>query len=89
MLNYVRYLRESKFQTILGITDQDCTCVFALDHTHYSKWLPVHNRDMRLLPQKHPAVFAESCNGKFVIHKHETNSLAWLSNSDTSKTKLM
>ncbi len=43
--------------------------MFALDHTHYSRWLPVHIRDMSLLPQKHPAVFEEFCNGKFVVQK--------------------
>ncbi len=43
--------------------------MFALDHTHYSRWLPVHICDMSLLPQKHPAVFEEFCNGKFVVQK--------------------
>ncbi len=47
--------------------------MFALDHTHYSRWLPIHIRDMSLLPKTHPAVFAEFCNGKFVVQKTQNS----------------
>ena len=43
--------------------------MFALDHIHYSRWQPVHIRDMLLLAYKHPGVLAEFCAGKFVVHK--------------------
>ena len=43
--------------------------MFALDHIHYSRWLPVHIRDMMSLSEKHPEVLAKFHAGKFVIHK--------------------
>ena len=43
--------------------------MFALDHIHYSRWLPVHIRDMMALSEKHPDIVAEFHAGKFVIHK--------------------
>ena len=43
--------------------------MFTLDHTHYSRWLSVHIRDMTNLIDKHPCVLAEFKSGKFVVHK--------------------
>ena len=43
--------------------------MFALDHTHYSRWLPVHIRDMSLLSETHPVILAEFLAGKFVVYK--------------------
>ena len=43
--------------------------MFALDHTHYSRWLSVHIRDMMTLADRHPAVLAEFRSGHFVVHK--------------------
>ena len=42
---------------------------FALDHTHYSRWLSVHIRDMTSLSVNHPNIHAKSRAGKFVMHK--------------------
>ena len=51
---------------------------FALDHTHYSRWLSVHIRDMMMLSEKHPSVFAEFEAGNFVINKtgHKFSAIA-------------
>ena len=43
--------------------------MFALDHTHYSRWLPVHIRDMTTLTEKHQDILAEFKSGNFVVHK--------------------
>ena len=37
------------------------------------RWLPVHIRDMILLEEIHPAVFAEFMNGHFVMQKTQRN----------------
>ncbi|KAL7373171.1 hypothetical protein ABVT39_000586 [Epinephelus coioides] len=52
--------------------------MFALDHTHYSRWLSVHVRDMMVLSDKHPAILEEFCAGKFVVHKtsHKFSAIA-------------
>ena len=45
------------------------TWFFALDHTHYSRWLSVHIRDMMMLSEKQPGVLVEFKAGKFFIFK--------------------
>ena len=45
------------------------TWFFALDHTHNSRWLSVHIRDMMILSEKQPGVLAEFKAGKFVNYK--------------------
>ena len=42
---------------------------FALDHTNYARWIPVHLRDMAELANKHPDVFTEFSNGQFTVQK--------------------
>ena len=42
---------------------------FALDHTIYARWIPVHLRDMAELANKHPDVFTEFSNGHFTVQK--------------------
>ena len=69
MLLYIRSLREGNFQLYLESLTKIVPWMFALDHTHYSRWLPVHIRDMSLLSEKHPAILAEFRAGKFVVHK--------------------
>ena len=42
---------------------------FALDHVHYSRWLPVHVRDMATLYATNPEIEREFRPGKFVVNK--------------------
>ena len=42
---------------------------FALDHTNYARWIPVHLRDMAELANKHPYVFQQFSNGHFTVQK--------------------
>ena len=46
LLVFVRSLREGNFHLYLSSLSALAPCFFALDHTHYSRWLPVHVRDM-------------------------------------------
>ena len=43
--------------------------MFVLDHTNYSRWLPVHIRDMCEPPVKHLNVFQQFSSGSFIVHK--------------------
>ena len=44
--------------------------VFALDHTHYARNLPIHLRDMATLEEHHPALYVEfKCHGHFMGQK--------------------
>ena len=66
---YVRSLREGNFDLYVQSLAQIVPWMFALDHTHYSRWLSVHIRDMTSLSVKHPNIHAEFSAGKFVVHK--------------------
>lgn len=43
--------------------------VFALDHTHYARNLPIHLHDMATLEEQHPALFVEFQSGHFMGQK--------------------
>ena len=42
---------------------------FALNHTNYARWLPVHIRDMKFLDKENPSIAVEFRNGYFVVQK--------------------
>ena len=43
--------------------------MFSLDHVHYTRWLPVHIRDMRNVKERHPELYQEFKNKKIVVQK--------------------
>ena len=43
--------------------------VFALNHTNYARWLPVHLRGISALQQTAPGVFLQFEKGLFTVHK--------------------
>ena len=50
--------------------------MFALNHIHCSRWLPVHISDIMALASKHPEVAKEFHTGKFVVNKTGDKSSA-------------
>jgi hypothetical protein len=69
LMHFVRSLREGDFSLYVQSLGQIVPWLFALDHNHYARWLPVHIRDMLTLQAKHPAIYAEFQAGKFVVQK--------------------
>ncbi len=69
MLLFIRSIREGNFQLYMESLTAIVPWMFALDHTHYSRWLSVHIRDMVSLKEKHPAIFTELCAGNFSVNK--------------------
>lgn len=69
MLLYVRSSREGNFPLYVDSLTAIVPWMFALDHTHYSRWLSVLIWDTVLLIEKHPATLAEFCAGKFSVNK--------------------
>ena len=45
--------------------------MFALDLVNYSRWLPIHIKDLVNLKERHPSVYAEFEQGKFVVQKSQ------------------
>ena len=75
---YVRSLRECDFKLYVDALTKIAPWFFALGHTNYARWIPVHLRDMVALEDKHPDVFAEFMAGNFTVKKtpHAFSALA-------------
>ena len=69
LLVYIRSIRERNFDMYVESLAEIVTWFFALDHTHYSRWLSVHIRDIMMLSEKQSGVLAEFKARKFVIYK--------------------
>ena len=69
VLVYVRSLRDSKFSLYVAVLKKLAPCFFALDHTHYSRWVPIHIRDMMSLQERHPDIAMQFAQGGFIVHK--------------------
>ena len=67
MCRFVRSLRY--FHLYVQVCDELCPWFFALDHSNYARWLPIHVRDMVELNVKHPAVYDEYVKGNFTVQK--------------------
>ena len=65
LLLLVKGIRESNFQMFVNALEQIAPWMFSLDHTHYSRWLPIFINDMKQLSAKHPAVYEEFKRGHF------------------------
>ena len=71
MLSFVRSYRESNFRLYKESLSSLIPYFFALDHTNYARWLPIHLRDMLALQTKHPEVYEEFEKGNFTVRKSE------------------
>lgn len=69
LLRFVRSMREGDFELYVQTCDEICDWAFALDRPNYSRYLPIHVRDMVQLPEKHPEVYTEFMNGNFVVQR--------------------
>ena len=68
-LVFVRSFRESDFELYLDAIQKLAAWCFALDHTNYARWLPVHLQDMLSLKEEHPYVYHQFLNYGFVVQK--------------------
>ena len=69
ILEFVKSCRQADFNLYIETLNSLMPWVFALDHTHYARNLPVHLRDMMTLKVQHPAVYEEFKCGRFVGQK--------------------
>ena len=69
VLIFVRSLREGNFQLYKDALTELVPWFFALDHTNYARWVPIHIRDMISLDNHLPALADEFRKGNFVVHK--------------------
>ena len=57
LLQHIKSIRQEKFNLYIECLGQMVQWFFALNFTHYSRWLPVHIRDMIQLEETHPDVY--------------------------------
>ena len=69
LLMLVRSIREGDIHMFVRSLEDIAPWMFALDHVHYARWLPVFINDLKLLPVKHPSIFKEFLKGKFTFQK--------------------
>ena len=70
LLLFIRSLREANFQLYVDTLSKMIPWFFALDHVNYSRWLPIHLRDMISLNTMHPEIASEFISaGSFTVRK--------------------
>ena len=69
VLQFVRSIRERNFTMYVQCLLQIVPWLFALDHTNYCRWLPVHISDMVNLPNSHPEIYRQFMKGHFAVQK--------------------
>ena len=62
-LIFVQSLREADFAMYLDALTELMPWFFALGHTNYARWIPVHLKDMAELAKKHPGIYREFDGG--------------------------
>ena len=72
---YVRAIQEGYLLLYIDALTKIVPWFFALGHTNYARWIPVHLLDTGFLHDKHPGVFAEFRKGIFLSRKQHTCSL--------------
>ena len=68
-LIFMRSIREGNFLLYTDALTKLVPWFFALGHTNYARWIPVHLRDMNSLKYDHPSVYDYFLEGKFVVQK--------------------
>ena len=66
----LRSVRTGDFKLYTVSLERILSWIFAFDHIHYSRWLPVHHRDMETLCENSNVIYEEFINnGNFVVHR--------------------
>ena len=73
LLTFVHSLREGNFHLYIEALHKVTPWFFSLDRVNYSRYLPVHIRDMQALSRTHPDILRNFVEGKFVIRSSEKN----------------
>ena len=69
ILTFVRSFRERNFDMYLDALTEFVPWFFALDHTNYARWDPVHLKDTANLSDRHPEIANEFDAGHFTAQK--------------------
>ena len=67
ILTFAKSLHERNFRLYKDAVTALMPWVFALNHSYYARWIPVHIRDMISLKESHPGIFEKFLQGNFVV----------------------
>lgn len=67
VLLFVRAQRQCNFDMYVEILEQLVPSFFVLDHINYARWIPIHIRDMKSLPESIAKEFQD--NGHWVLSR--------------------
>ena len=70
---FVRSLREANFEMFISCMKVIIPWMFALDHVHYARWLPVYLRDLENLKHSAPSLYKHFVDGHFTVKKTSHN----------------
>lgn len=73
VLNFVRSIREQRFDLYKAALIELMPWFFSLDHPNYARWISVHINDMYQLDDKHPFIAEKFREGKFTVNKTGNN----------------
>ena len=68
-LAWARSIHERNFLLYVEALTRLQWLFHSLDHQNYVRAIAIHLRDMIMLGDKHPGIFAEFCKGKFTVNK--------------------
>ena len=88
VLVYVRSIREADFLLYIESLSKIVPWFFALDRTNYSRWVPIHIRDMISLKKLHPHVYAKFLKGKLSLRNQSVPFLQLLLTRPMNRTML-
>jgi len=88
ILTFVWWL-EGNFQLCKDACQSPAPWFFALDRTHYTRWLPVHIRDMECLETEIPATSAEFKNGNLVVKTNPAFSSLLIDQAHEQSNKIV
>ena len=66
---YLQSTRKADFQLYVHALTKIAPWFFALDHTNYAGWIPIHLRNLVSLQKTHPEGHSEFLKGNFVLNK--------------------
>ena len=69
LLQFVKSIRSSDFNSYKDSLLLICPWMFLLDHHNYARWLPIHIRSMINLESEQPMLYEEFLKGHFTVQK--------------------
>lgn len=73
LLMFLKSIRVGNFKLYIDALAKMIPWFFAMNHTNYARWLPVHLLDMRQLSQTAPSVASKFEDGHFTVKKTPRN----------------